>query len=198
MTHLEGPRGPRRRLRRNRRLCALGVLLAPSAWFIATDLMRRGRHIAAFDASHIWAYAGTGVAGAILWVLLLWCAALRRSFFRQVAAGVFAVLFTVVAGVQGGFHSIFNIYCSHDSQIYSRSSPQAVLCHMPLDRPLVILHLLFALLLSIALVALVRRTLKPGRFARYVAPVLALVALLGVTQVPASYRTLQSSTPDVI
>ncbi|HZO16472.1 MAG TPA: sulfatase-like hydrolase/transferase, partial [Polyangiaceae bacterium] len=174
------------------------MLLAPSVWLIATDLLRRGRHIAAFDASHTWAYAGTGVAGAILWVALLWCAALRRSFFGRVAAGVFAVLFTIVAGVQGGFHSIFNIYCSHDAQIYSRSIPQAVLCHMPLDRPLVILHLLFALFLSIALVVLVQRTLKPGRVARYLAPVLALIALVGVTQVPASYRTLQSSTPDII
>jgi glucan phosphoethanolaminetransferase (alkaline phosphatase superfamily) len=191
-------RARRRALRRGRRRRAVLVLLAPAAWIIATDVGRRGAHLWTFDALHVWAYLGTAAASLVLWAALLYAASPRDRLLSQAAAGLFVTLFTLATGVESAHHALFGIYFSHDGQIYSRSVAGSLLGFLPLARPVVAWRMAVALALALGLVCAARRSLRPGRRTRRVAPLCAPLALAAATQLPASFRMWQSSTPDVI
>jgi glucan phosphoethanolaminetransferase (alkaline phosphatase superfamily) len=195
---LVSPRTLRRRARRRRRTIGALVVLTPTLWIVATDIIRRASHLRTFDSLHVWAYLGTLAASALFWSVLLYNSARLRGPLRQLAAGVFVTLFTLAVGVQAGFHGHFNIYCSHDAQIYARSIPRALLCDLPGYRPAIIFHMLLALTLALTLVVLARTWLRPSKWARRITPLLMPAVLVGVVQIPASYRSWQSTTPDII
>ena len=192
------PRVLHRRGRRRRRWLGALVLLAPTLWIVGSDLGRRVSHLLTFDRLHVYAYLATVVASGLFWAVLLYSAARPRGWIRQPAAGLFVALYTLAVGVQGGFHGIYNIYLSHDGQIYSRSIPWSLLGHLPLSRPAIIAHLVWALLLSLAFVIAARRYVRPRPIARVIVPLFVPVVLVGMTQIPASYRSWQSTTPDII
>ncbi|EYF00741.1 Sulfatase [Chondromyces apiculatus DSM 436] len=174
------------------------MLLAPGVILLASDVVRRWRHIHTFDRIHALGYAATVAASLVVWALLLHAASPRRGVVRQVAAGVFVAFFTLAAGVQGAYHGLYNLYCSHDSQIHSASIPWSVVCTLPLSRVGVILHLGVAFGLALLLVHLGRRWVEPRFVTWVVSTSLAPLALAGMTQVPVSYRLWQSSMPDFI
>jgi glucan phosphoethanolaminetransferase (alkaline phosphatase superfamily) len=192
------PRVLRRRRRRRRRWLGALVLLAPTLWIVGTDGLRRFRHLLTFDRLHIYAYLATLAASAVFWAVLLYSASRPRGWLRQPAAGLFVVLYSLAVGVQGGFHHFYNIYLSHDGQIYSRSIPWSLLGHLPLSRPAIAAHLVWALLLALLFVIAARTYVKPRRVVRLIVPVFVPLVLVGMTQIPASYRSWQSTTPDII
>ena len=167
-------------------------------WIVGSDVVRRPAHLLTFDWLHVKAHLATVAASAVFWAVLLYSSARPRGWVRQPAAGLFVALYTLAVGVQGGFHSFYNIYLSHDGQIYARSIPQSLLGYLPLSQPAILLHLVWALLLSLGLVIAARVVVRPRRIARHAVPLLVPVVLFGMTQVPASYRSWQSTTPDII
>jgi len=196
-----GPRGVarRRRIRRRRRLAGLAVLLAPTAIVVAFDLLRRTDHIAAFGRLHRLAYAASVAESAVFWAVLLYAASRRRGAFRHVAAALFGVLFTLAAGVQGGFISFYNVYISLEGQIHSKSIFWSLFGHVPFYRPGVFLSFGVAAGLALLLLRLARSVVRPRRVPRLLAPFLVPVVVAAVVQIPVSYRTsIQASMPDMI
>ncbi|WP_437735227.1 sulfatase-like hydrolase/transferase [Sorangium sp. So ce1335] len=192
------PRAARRAARRRRRLAGLALLASPALWLLVADVLRRGRHMTTFDRLHAAGYAATVVASLLFWGVLLYVASGRRGAMRRVAGGLFALLFTLACGVQGGFHALYNIYCSIDSQIHSQSIPWSIVGTLPLGDPRVIAHFAVALGLALGALRLSRRLVRPRRLRRRVAAALVPVALAGATMIPVSYRVIQSSSADMI
>jgi glucan phosphoethanolaminetransferase (alkaline phosphatase superfamily) len=193
------PARKRRQLfRRKRRLLGLLLLLAPVLWISGTDLWQRGSLIASYDRMHTYAYLATVAACGLFWGVLLYCSARPRGWIRDLSAGLFATLFTLAVGVQSAFHALFAIYFSHDPAIYARSFPRLVWGYLPLYRFGVLARFAFAWLLSLALIILARKLVRPRKWPRRLVPLFIPVVLGGVTQIPASFRTWQSTTPDII
>jgi glucan phosphoethanolaminetransferase (alkaline phosphatase superfamily) len=192
------PQQRRRRVRRLRRLCGLVVLLAPGSWIVLSDFVRRYYHVMSFDRPHRLGYVGTAAFSVVFWGVLLYVAARRRGFVRQLVAGLFAVLFTLCAGVQAAFHSFYNVYLSLDSLVYSKSLPWALLGYVPLQVPRVAFQLGSHLVLGLMLLTVARILVRPRRIVRMLFPLLVPVVLAAMVMLPASYRLWQSSTPDVI
>ncbi|MGK4007213.1 sulfatase-like hydrolase/transferase [Sorangium sp. So ce1036] len=192
------PRAARRAARRRRRLLGLALLASPALVFLVADVARRGRHLLTFDRLHAAGYAATVAASMAFWAVLLHAASGRRGVMRRVAGGLFAALFTLACGVQGGFHAFYNIYCSIDSQIHSRSIPWSLVGTLPLGDARVIAHFALAIGLSAAALRLCRQRVRPRRLSRRITQALVPLALVGVTQIPVSYRVIQSSSADMI
>ena len=192
------PRVARRRLRRWRRLGGLVVLLGPGSWVVLSDFVRRYYHVISFDRPHALGYLGTAAFSVVFWGVLLYVAARRRGFLRQLAAGLFAVLFTLCAGVQAAFHSFNGVYLSLDSQVYTKNLVWAALGYLPLQVPRVAFQLGSHVVLGLMLLAVARILVRPRPIVRSLAPLLVPVVLAGMIMLPASYRLWQSSTPDVI
>lgn len=198
--HQHGPHAIRRRHgRRRRRFAGLAVLLAPAAWIICQDLLRRPAHIRTFDRLHTLAYLGSWVECFAFWAVLLYVASRRRGGIRAVTGLLFVALFTLAAGVEGAFHALYNVYLSLDSVIHSKSIPWSLVGTLPLSRPIVFANIAAASAFAVALVALGRRYIRPRRIPRIVMPIFVPAVLVAVTRVPVSYRvSLQSTLPDMI
>jgi glucan phosphoethanolaminetransferase (alkaline phosphatase superfamily) len=174
------------------------VLVAPAFAVMSCDVARRPRHLATFDPLHVKAYLATVAASVILWLVLLLAASPRRGLVRQLAAGLFVTGFTLTNGVQSGFFSLYDIYFSHDPAIFARSFPRLLWGYLPLSRPAIFARFAVALLAALALVVGARALVRPGRYVRALATLLVPAVLYGATQVPASFRVWQSTTPDLI
>ncbi len=174
------------------------TLLAPGLWVLGTDVLRRHVHLGTYDRDHVYAYMATAVASTLFWAILLYCASRRRGVISDLAAGLFAVLFTLTVGVQTAFFGYYDIYLSHDGAIYARSLPSLLLGYLPLYDPLVLGRLVGTMLLSLVMLIVGRTLVKPRRIVRSVAPLLIAPAMYGITEIPASYRMWQSTTPDII
>ncbi len=192
------PRVRRRQLRRRRRSIGVLVLLGPMLWLLLSDLWRRFDQIMTFDRVHSLGYVATIGFSGIFWAVILYVASRQRGILRQAAAGLFAVLYTLAAGVQGAFHGFWGTYLCLDSQKHSKSLLWSLFGYVPLYRVDVVLHLLWALALAITLLVLARRYVKPRRIVRSIIPILLPVVLVAMVLMPASYRTWQSSSPDLI
>src|SRR6185503_14321723 len=196
----EGGRAKRRRLRRLRRLLAALTLVAPTLSILAFDVARRARHIGTFDRLHLLGYMVSIVEDACLWAALLCVAAVRRGRLRQAAAGTFAVLFAFSTAVQGGFHALYGIYASIDPLVDEASLLHAVSADLPLSRPVVILYLILGVFMALSALVLARRFVRPrpGRRRRWIRPIAAVVMVGAAFNVPVSYRSIQSTSPDLI
>jgi glucan phosphoethanolaminetransferase (alkaline phosphatase superfamily) len=195
----ERPRAARRARRRWRKFAGLAVLLAPGAWVIALDLVRRFIHVRRFDVPHRLAYAASFAESLVFWGVLVYVASRRRGFMSGAVAVLFVALFTLAAGVEGAFHALYNVYISLDGQIHSKSIGWSILGTLPLYRPVVLANIAAALAFAVAIVALGRRLVRPRRVARAVVPFLVPVVLIAVTRIPVSYlSSIQSTLPDMI
>jgi len=188
----------RRRLRRLRRVLGVALLLAPTAWVVVTDFLRRSHYIEQFDGPHRKGYAASTVESLVFWAVVLYAGSRRRGAPAALMSGVFLALFTLAMGVEGGFHAFYNIYLSLDGQLHSKSIPWSILGTLPLYRPVVFGHVLAALGLGAALVYLGRRFLRAGRWSFRVATLLVPGVVYAAATIPVSYRTLQSTPFDMI
>jgi glucan phosphoethanolaminetransferase (alkaline phosphatase superfamily) len=186
------------RLRRRRRLLGALVLLAPVLWIVAWDFYRRASQIASFDKEHRYGYIGSLVESALVWGVLLHTASRRRGLLQGIIAPIFALLFTLAVGVEGAFNAIWNIYLSIDGQVHSKSIPWSIVGTLPMSRPIVIFHLALALAFAVGLIFAGRKLVRPSKWARIFVPLLVPVVLVAPTQIPVSYRKIQSTSFDMI
>jgi len=143
-------------------------------------------------------YIGSVFVSAAFWAVLLYVGGRRRGFVAWAALGLFIVLFGITAGVEGAFHAVWNVYLSVDGQIHSQSIISSIYGTLPLDESRVYGHIALAFGLAIGMAQLSRRLIRPRRIPRLLAPILVPVALVGVTQLPTSYRTYQATSADML
>ncbi len=186
------------RIRRRRRLLGALVLLAPVLWIVAWDLGRRAGQIGRFDRPHLYGYLGSIAESGLFWGVLLHAVSRRRGLLQAVLLPVFVILFTLATGVEGAFDAVWNVYLSIDGQVHSKSIPWSIVGTLPLSRPVVFLHLLLALAAAVNLVLLGRKLVRPTKWGRRLVPLLVPAVLVAPTQIPVSYRKIQSTIPDMI
>jgi glucan phosphoethanolaminetransferase (alkaline phosphatase superfamily) len=186
------------RARRRRRLLGALVLLLPVLWILGCDLARRAGQIAAFDPPHRLGYLGSVVESGLFWGVLLHTASRRRGPIQVLLAPLFVALFTIAVGVEGAFNAFWNVYLSIDGQVHSKSIPWSIVGTLPLSRPVVLFHLALALAIGVGLVLRGRQWIRPSKWGRRIVPLLVPVVLVAVTQIPVSYRKIQSTMPDMI
>ncbi|WP_437532572.1 sulfatase-like hydrolase/transferase [Sorangium sp. So ce726] len=192
------PRAARKAALRRGRLISVALLASPALWILVVDVLRRARHMITFDRPHAAGYAATVAASLGFWGLLLYVASGRRGAARVAVGALFVALFTLACGVQGGFHALYNIYCSIDSQIHSQSIPWSIVGTLPLGHPRVIAHFAVALGFALGALRLSRRLVRPRRLRRRLAAAVVPLALASVAMIPVSYRVIQSSSADMI
>ncbi len=176
----------------------MSLLAAPTAWVLLSDLARRAPRIAQFDTRHLLGFAATTVASLAFWSVLLFVASRRRGPIAGFVAVLFFVLFTLAIGVEDAFHAFYNIYLSIDGQLHSKSIPWSVLGTLPLSRPIVLFHLILAAALAGGLLFYGKKLLKPGPWVTRGFALFVPVVLYGATRIPVSYRSIQSSSFDLI
>jgi glucan phosphoethanolaminetransferase (alkaline phosphatase superfamily) len=147
---------------------------------------------------HRLGYAAGLAESLVFWFVLLYVAARRRGPFRGVAGSLFVVLFTLGLGIEGAFHRLWNTYLSLDGQIHSKSFLHSIYGYLPLGRPALLFEVLAAFCISIGMLLLARKIVRPRRIPRLAAPILVPPAIFAVVTVPVSYRVLMSSPPDMI
>ena len=174
------------------------MVLGPVLWIVGWDLARRAGQIGRFDAPHRWGYIASIAESAIFWGVLLHCAARKRGPLHVLLVPIFAALFTLAVGVEGAFDAVWNVYLSIDGQVHSKSIPWSIVGTLPLSRPVVVFHLALTLAAAIFFVLAGRKLVRPSKWGRRLVPFLLPVVLVAPTQIPVSYRKIQSTVPDMI
>jgi hypothetical protein len=192
-------RAGRRRVRALRRAASIVALLAPTLWFVGSDFARRTSRILAFDRIHAIGYAGSIACAAVVWCALVYAASGRRRRLGSVAGVLFALLFVLPAGVQGGYYALFHQYYSLDGGAFVESLPWVYLGSLP-PRAIVFFHFALALGVAVGIVAFARKVVRPRRIPARLRPIV-LLPVLGLPlsgAVTVSYRGHQSTTAELI
>ncbi len=191
-------RNPRLVRARLRRAGAWALLLVPTAFFVTGDVLRRGSDLRALSTSYKMAYLGGVAEGLALWGSLLFAASRRHSPLADALAVAFVVGFGLIAGVQGGFFALWNVYTSVDAQLHSLSLGRSIVGHLPLDRPVVLGHFALSFALAVVLVRLGRAWLRPRLRSHWTVSACLPGLVLGATYLPTSYRRIAASPPDAL
>lgn len=174
------------------------ALCVPTAWMVLGELVRRGGQLAEMPAPFSLYWLGGIALSLLLWAPLLTAASTPDGALPAVAAPFFVLAYTIVHGTQSAFHAVWNVYLSIDGQLHALSFLPAVVGTLPLDRPLVLLHLALAAVVAIAAVWIARRVVAAPRGVARGGMLVGLLALVGVGFAPASYRVHQASPPDTL
>jgi hypothetical protein len=188
----------RQELRRRRRRMGLAVLALPGAWIGLLELSCRGPELLRFDRLHALGYVVSFVGACVFWGLLLYVAARRRGRVARLVALVFVLLFVLALGTQAAFVALFRFYLARDAQVGLDSIPSVLTGAMPMTRPIVLLHWALATVGAVIMVKCARRFVRPAARWRRRVPWAIPVVLYLVAKVPVSYRTVQSTTPDLL
>ncbi len=183
---------------RMRRRFGRGLALLPVAAVVVSDIATRGGRLAKLPPKYIGSYSLAVLESSLLWGSLMCACAARKGIFRWVAAVLFVILFTASLGGQRYFHSQYSTYLNLDATLFGTSFTGSVFGQLSADGSNFLWSVAPAFILSIAMIVIVRKLLRPrrmsARFARWFSP----VAVVAVFFIPVSYRRVQASTPDVI
>lgn len=177
----------------------LGVVLvlAPAAYVLLTDLLRRGDRIAGFEGWHPITYAAAVAESTLVWGVLL-VGALGRGVSAWACRALFVVFFALSSGGQGYFFQQYNTYLTADVSAFASNFVDSVLGQLAADlrnyATVTWPGLGFAALLVLLAPRWVRVSSRLGRRCAAAGPWVLLVALF----VPVQYRQAQASTPDVL
>lgn len=191
-------RALRKKQQRQRKWIGLLVLFAPVLWSVGTDVLRRADHLGRLDRLHRYGYLGGIGESLLFWMIVLYAASRRRRLMGDIVGVFFVVFFTLGLGVSGAFHRTWNTCLSQDAQIHSKSVLYSIVGTLPLHRPYIIAEIALAFVVSIVLLMLARKFVRPRKILRTIAPVFVLPALGAVITIPVSYRVLQSTPPDIL
>ncbi len=165
-------------LRRRRRIFAAGVLLAPGLFSLASDVLHRGRRIAAFDVYHGATYLGAVIESLVIGSLLLAGAARRRGSWRWALACLFAIELTAAIGGQHYFFEQYNAYLNTDVSEFASNFKDSIVNQLLADLSNYLKVLLPVLVLAIGLLAIAKRWVRLTRRQANIASVLAPALLL--------------------
>ncbi|MBK8254822.1 MAG: sulfatase-like hydrolase/transferase [Polyangiaceae bacterium] len=194
-----GPAHLRRKsLRRKRRLFGFVTLLLPVLWIVGWDLARRFYQIRTFDRPHLYGYLGSIAESAVVWGIILHTVSRRRGLLQAILLPIFVFLYATATGVQAAFNAFWNVYLSIDGLVHSKSIAWSIVGTLPLSKPIVFIHFLIAIAAAVGIAVLARKVVRPTKWGRRVVPFFLPAAFIAPTQIPVSYRKIQSTPPDLI
>lgn len=183
---------------RVRRYVAPAVLLALPCTVVGMDLTRRSARVLHLHGEYRLTYLAAMVESAVVWGTLLYAACRQRGKARYVATVLFVVFGTFAIGGQTYFHQQYGAYLNRDVSIFASNFRESVVNQLFADFANYLRAKLPVLVLTLGLVWLGRRALRPrrraGRLATWLAPCLLAASFV----LPTQYRTIQASTPDVL
>ncbi|MFO0588307.1 MAG: sulfatase-like hydrolase/transferase [Polyangiaceae bacterium] len=189
----------RARIRKLHRLATAACLAIPGVGALIADIARRPVRVFHFDAPHAAGYWGNSLLVTVMWGALLVAAARRKGRGRQLAAGVFATLVGLAAGVQHAFFWRHNVYAGYDTSLYSASFPSVLVATFPMGTAGTLAILFATVVIALAILVLARLVVRPRRKHRIVAQAISFGLVILAFGVPVSYRAnIQSSPPDLI
>ena len=187
----------RRWVRRRPWLAVLATLVLPVV-VLALDFTRRRERIAGFEGEYLYTYLAAIAESVVLWGVLLWAASGRRGFGRWLASVLFVVYATFAIGGQTYFFQQYHAYLNVDVSVFATNFMDSVVNQLFADIGNYLKAKLPVLLLTIGLVWIGRRVIRPRRRARSWLVVLAPLALAASFFIPTQHRHVQASTPDVL
>lgn len=187
-----------RSLARMRRRIGWFILVLPLLMVVTADILVRGDRLVDLSAYYLASYGAAMVQSALMWGLLLCAASARRGLFRWVFALAFVFMATIVMGGQLYFHRQYATYINLDATLFGTSLSASLFGQLRADGQNFITSIVPPLILSVGLVLLGRRFIRPRPTVRRMAYFVAPLAVIGAFLIPCSYRTVQASTPDVI
>ncbi|MFO0551161.1 MAG: sulfatase-like hydrolase/transferase [Polyangiaceae bacterium] len=173
------------------------LLAAPGVVQVGLDLARRGDRLIALDRSHAlgWLFAALVSVGG--WAALLYAATARRRAIALGAALVFTLGFALSVAVEGAFFERYNVYLALEAQLDAESPWRALVGSLPLDGWLA-LRVTAAALFGGGLVVAARKRLGTHEHAPHWAAAPAVIPWFLFFGLPTSYRSVQSTTPDIL
>ncbi|MFO0761597.1 MAG: sulfatase-like hydrolase/transferase [Byssovorax sp.] len=189
-----------RTLSRVRRRAGPFLLALPILLVFLVDAEIRGDRLVGLSPKYLASYGASLLESGLVWGLLLLAASARRGPFRWIAGVLFVAFSTVAVGVQIYFHRQYSVYLNLDATLFGTSLSSSVFGQLKADGMNFVTSIAPPLLLSIGLIWLGRRLLRPTRTwkMRVAQPLGPLAVILVLFFIPCSYRTVQASTPDVI
>jgi len=165
---------------------------------VALDFYRRGARIAGFEKQHALFYLGSFIESLCVWGVLLFAASRRHGRLRHVAAALFVLMVTFTVGGQSYFYEQYHAYLNVDVSVFASNFMDSVVNQLLADFGNYLKAKLPPHGLSLILVWLARRVMRPARLpSRWAAPVAPLL-LVGSFFIPTHHRSEQASTPDTL
>ena len=198
LVSVSAPTSARTHLRRRRRLLAALVLFAPGLISLVSDIVHRGRRIAAFDAYHSVTYTGAVLESFAIGSLMLAAASRRRGYWPWAIAGLFAIALTASIGGQHYFFQQYNAYLNTDVSEFASNFKDSIVNQLIADLANYLKVLLPVFAMAVVLLTLSRRWVRLTRRESQLAVVVAPALLAGSLFIPTQHRQFQASTPDVL
>jgi glucan phosphoethanolaminetransferase (alkaline phosphatase superfamily) len=195
---VEAARPRLQRLARRRRKAAWALLVAVPLLVVLLDFRRRGGRIAQFEQLYALTYLASFVESLCVWGSLLYAAARRRGVLRHVAGVLFVTMVTFSVGGQSYFYDQYHAYLNVDVSVFASNFMDSVVNQLLADFKNYLAAKLPPLLLSLLLVWLARRVVRPTRLASRLVGPLSFMILVGSFFIPTQHRSEQASTPDTL
>ena len=187
-----------RRVAKLRPYAAASLLVLPILSVVVMDAARRGDRMVQFEPYYRWTYSGSVLESVLVWGLLVYAASRRRGKGRAISGALFVVAYTLSVGGQRYFHDQYNAYLNVDVSLFATDLMASVINQLTADIGNYFVAVLPPLGLSMALLWISRRVIRPrrkwSRIAAYAAPVFLVAALF----IPTQHRHVQASTPDML
>jgi glucan phosphoethanolaminetransferase (alkaline phosphatase superfamily) len=183
---------------RARRWLRWPLLLAVPLTVVVSDLLRRASRIAVFDDTYRLTYAAALLESAVVWGVLLYAASRRRGKLPWLSAVLFVFFTTFAIGGQSYFYDQYHAYLNVDVSLFAANFVDSVINQLFADIGNYVAAKAPPLLLSLLLVFLARRWLRPGRARARHAVWLAPLVLCGAFFIPTQHRHVQAATPDML
>jgi glucan phosphoethanolaminetransferase (alkaline phosphatase superfamily) len=174
------------------------VLLLVPLLIVLLDFQRRGSRIAQFPTQYVLTYVGSVVESACVWGALLYAAARRKSWLGKLAAVLFVLLVTFSVGGQSYFYEQYHAYLNVDVSVFASNFVDSVVNQLLADIGNYLRAKLPPFCLSLLLVWLARRVLRPVRsWSTWIGPLAPLLVVASFF-IPTQHRSEQASLPDTL
>jgi glucan phosphoethanolaminetransferase (alkaline phosphatase superfamily) len=187
-----------RRWSRARRYLAPAVLLALPLAIVAMDCVRRSERVRHFHGEYRLTYLAAFAESCVVWTTLLYAACRQRGKGRVVASVLFVVFGTFAIGGQTYFFQQYGAYLTTDVSVFATNFRESVVNQLFADFGNYLHAKLPIFALTLGLLWLGRRVLRPPRKPAVVATWLAPCVLAASFVVPTQHSHFQASTPDVL
>lgn len=174
------------------------VLLAPVLVVLLFDVSLRADRFARFSSGDVRDYVLSLIEGGVVWGALLFAASQKRGVEARMAQAFFLFFLTIALGGQGYFFEQYGAYLNADVARFATDFTESVLNQLWADRWNYLSFKLPALVLSVGLLILARKVLRPNETVAKWTGRGAPLLLAGAFVLPVSFKERQACAPDVL